>query len=66
MFLPSVFEQQFGQKYGSEATARALKDAGYLKCTKSAGYQYQKRVPSLGGGSERKRFYTVLARIRFD
>lgn len=66
LFLPSVFEQQFGQKYGSEATARALKDAGYLKCTKGAGYQYQKRVPSLGGGSERKRFYTVLARIRFD
>ncbi|WP_157896463.1 hypothetical protein [Acidovorax carolinensis] len=39
LFLPSVFDQQFGQKYGSEATARALKDAGYLKCTKGAGYQ---------------------------
>ncbi len=65
LFLPSVFEQLFGRKYGSEATARALKAAGYLK-TKGAGYQYQKRLPGLGGGSERKRFYAVFGRIRFD
>jgi hypothetical protein len=66
LFLPSVFEKLFGQKYGVDATARALKAAGYLKCAKDAGYQYQKRVPDLGGGSERKRFYAVVGRIRFD
>lgn len=66
LFLPSVFEQLFGQKYGTEATARALKAAGCLRCAKDAGYQYQKRVPGVGGGSERKRFYAVLGRIRFD
>lgn len=65
LFLPSVFEQLFGQKYGSDATARALKGAGYLKCTKGAGYQYQKRLPAVGGESDRKRFYAVLGRIRF-
>ena len=32
---------------------------------KNAGYQYQKRVPNMGGESVRKRFYAVFARIRF-
>ncbi|WP_370681968.1 DUF927 domain-containing protein [Comamonas sp. GB3 AK4-5] len=65
LFLPSVFEQLVGQKYGTEAAARALSTAGFLKCTKGAGYQYQKRVPSMSGESERKRFYAVFGRIRF-
>ena len=64
-FLPSVFEQLVGQKFGTEAAARALSAAGFLKCTKVAGYQHQKRVPSMNGESERKRFYAVLGRIRF-
>lgn len=65
LFLPSVFEQLVGHKYGTEAAARALSAAGFLKCTKGAGYQYQKRVPNMGGESVRKRFYAVFARIRF-
>ena len=65
LFLPSVFEQLVGQKFGTEAAARALLAAGFLKCTKVAGYQHQKRVPSMNGESERKRFYAVLGRIRF-
>lgn len=65
LFLPSVFEQLAGQKFGTEAAARALLAAGFLKCTKVAGYQHQKRVPSMNGESERKRFYAVLGRIRF-
>ena len=65
LFFPSVFEQLVGQKYGTEAAARALSTAGFLKCTKGAGYQYQKRVPSMSGESERKRFYAVFGRIRF-
>lgn len=65
LFFPSVFEQLVGQKFGTEAAARALSTAGLLKCTKGAGFQYQKRVPSMSGESERKRFYAVLGRIRF-
>jgi hypothetical protein len=62
LIFPSVFEQLVGQKYGTDAAARALKDAGFLKCDAS-GYQRQVRI---SGNGNRKRFYAIAGSIRFD
>jgi hypothetical protein len=65
LILPSVFEKLLGEKFGTEAAARALKVAGYLKC-KGVGYQLQVRIPGGGGEDLRKRFYAIDGSIRFD
>ena len=65
LILPSVFEQLVGEKFGVEAAARVLKDAGFLKCD-PGGYQYQIRIPGSGTNGKRKRFYAIDGAIRFD
>lgn len=63
LMLPESFDKLLGEKFGTEAAARALKGAGYLKC-KRVGYQLQVRIP--GGEDLRKRFYAIYGSIRFD
>ncbi len=66
LFLPTVFEEQIGKKFGTDAALRQLKAAGYLS-TDSAGSQRQFRLPGDGDQSgPRKRFYAIKAAICYE
>jgi hypothetical protein len=65
LILPSVFEKLLGEKFGTEAAARALKNAGFLK-SDLVGHQYQIRIPGSATKGKRKRFYAIDGSIRFD
>lgn len=66
LFLPQVFEELIGSKFGTSMALRQLRAAGFLDAD-AIGDQKQVRLPSASGkASERKRFYAVLDAIRFD
>lgn len=66
LFLPTVFEELVGQKFGLDATVRHLRQAGFLD-TDSEGDQRQFRLPNTGDlRGLRKRFYAVKDTIRFE
>ena len=66
LFLPTVFEELIGEKFGTDAALRQLKAAGYLS-TDSEGSQRQFRLPGNGDQSgPRKRFYAIKAAICYE
>ncbi|RYH00106.1 MAG: DUF927 domain-containing protein [Alphaproteobacteria bacterium] len=66
LFLPTVFEELVGQKFGLDASVRHLRQAGFLD-TDSEGDQRQFRLPNTGDlRGLRKRFYAVKDTIRFE
>lgn len=66
LILPSVFDELIGQRFGREAALRHLHQSGYLN-SDIDGSQLQVRIPQTAGGPEqRKRFYAINGRIRFD
>ena len=66
LFLPTVFEQLVGERFGTAAALRQLRAAGHLSADKN-GDQRQFRVPGSEGGDERrKRFYAIKETIRFE
>ena len=66
LILPSVFDELVGQRFGREAALRHLHQSGYLN-SNIDGSQLQVRIPQTAGGPEqRKRFYAIHGRIRFD
>lgn len=66
LFLPTVFEELVGQKFGLDAAVRHLRQAGFLD-TDSEGDQRQFRLPNSGDmRGLRKRFYAVKDTIRFE
>ncbi|MEO7173633.1 DUF927 domain-containing protein [Flavobacterium sp.] len=66
LFFPAQLEKLFGEKFGSAAVIRTLRDAGYLSAD-SEGDQRQFRVPGRGEKSSlRKRFYAIKSSICFD
>ena len=66
LFLPTVFEELIGGKFGTDAALRQLKAAGYLS-TDSEGSQRQFRLPGDGDQTgPRKRFYAIKAAICYE
>ena len=66
LFLPTVFEELIGGKFGTDAALRQLKAAGFLS-TDSEGSQRQFRLPGDGDQSgPRKRFYAIKAAICYE
>lgn len=66
LILPSVFDELIGQRFGRDTAIRHLNQSGYL-VSNVDGYQRQVRIPQPAGCPEqRKRFYAIHGRIRFD
>lgn len=66
LFLPSVFEELIGSRFGTAMAASQLRRAGYLDADVD-GNQKQIRVPGINGKKEvQKRFYAIRDSIRFD
>ena len=66
LILPAVFDELIGQRFGREAALRHLHQSGYL-VSNVDGFQRQVRIPQPAGCPEqRKRFYAIDERIRFD
>jgi hypothetical protein len=65
LFLPSVFDELIGSRFGTAMAARQLRNAGFLS-TDSEGDQRQFRIAGGGSKSLRKRFYAIRGAIRFD